>query len=148
MVTLDELLQALGLRRAVRPPEQREREDDRGEGACAHETGSYLINVARGKVVDQDALYRALSEKKIAGAPRWTYWPNSPLTPNDPLLKLDNVIFTPHDAAITLETGRYSSVLIANSILDILHGRKPKYPVNLLNPQVAEVYLRKVSSKA
>ncbi|MDA4114426.1 MAG: NAD(P)-binding domain-containing protein [Thaumarchaeota archaeon] len=109
--------------------------------------GSYLINVARGKVVDQDALYRALSGKRIAGA-ALDVLTKQPPDPDDPLLKLDNVIFTPHDAAITLETGRYTSILIANSILDIFHGRKPSYPVNLLNPRVAEAYLRKVGPGA
>jgi phosphoglycerate dehydrogenase-like enzyme len=105
---------------------------------------SYLINVARGKVVDQGALYRALAEKKIAGAALDVLMKQPP-DPADPILKLDNVVFTPHDAAITLETGQMSSVLIAQSILDIFHGRRPKYPVNLLNPQVAEAYFRKAS---
>jgi len=107
--------------------------------------GSYLINVARGKVVDQGALYRALAEKRIAGA-ALDVLVKQPPDPEDPILGLDNVIFTPHDAAITLETGRQSSILIAESILDIFHGRKPRYPVNLLNPQVAEVALRKMGS--
>jgi len=97
---------------------------------------SYLINVARGKVVDQGALYRALSDRKIAGAALDVLFKQPP-DPEDPILRLDNVIFTPHDAAITLETGRRTSVLIAESILDIFHGRKPKYPVNVLNPEVA-----------
>ncbi|MGA2665168.1 MAG: NAD(P)-dependent oxidoreductase [Nitrososphaerales archaeon] len=104
--------------------------------------GAYLINVARGKVVDQDALYRALASKRIAGA-ALDVLAKQPPDPEDPLLKLDNVIFTPHDAAITIETGREASVIIARSILDIFHGRRPGYPVNLLNPAVAEAYLER-----
>jgi D-3-phosphoglycerate dehydrogenase len=106
---------------------------------------SYLINVARGKVVDQPALYRALAEKRIAGA-GLDVLAKQPPDPDEPLLKLDNVLFTPHDAAITIETGREASLIIARSILDLLHGRMPKYPVNVLNPQVAETYLNRVGS--
>lgn len=107
---------------------------------------SYLINVARGKVVNQHALYRALSEKRIAGA-GLDVLAKQPPDPEDPLLKLDNVLFTPHDAAITIETGREASVLIAESILDIFHGRAPKYPVNVLNPPVLEAYLARGSGR-
>ncbi len=107
--------------------------------------GSYLINVARGKVVDQGALYAALAEKRIAGA-ALDVLVKQPPEPGDPILGLDNVIFTPHDAAITMETGRRTSILIAESILDIFQGKKPKYPVNLLNPQVAEVALGKMTA--
>ncbi len=108
---------------------------------------SYLINVARGKVVDQPALFRALSERRIAGA-GLDVLAKQPPDPDDPILKLDNVVFTPHDAAITLETGRRASILIAESILDLFHGRKPKYPVNLLNPSVAEALLRRYASES
>ena len=106
---------------------------------------SYLINVARGRVVDQPALYRALSERRIAGA-ALDVLVKQPPDADEPLLKLDNVIFTPHDAAITIETGREASLIIARSILDLLHGRMPKYPVNVLNPQVAEAYVKRVGS--
>jgi phosphoglycerate dehydrogenase-like enzyme len=102
---------------------------------------SYLINVARGKVVDQKALYAALAEKRIAGA-GLDVLAKQPPDPEDPLLKLDNVLFTPHDAAITIETGREASVLIARSILDLLHGTLPKYPLNILNPSVADAYVK------
>jgi phosphoglycerate dehydrogenase-like enzyme len=106
---------------------------------------AYLINVARGKVVDQPSLYKALSEKRIAGA-ALDVLAKQPPDPEEPLLKLDNVIFTPHDAAITIETGREASLMIARSILDLLHGKMPQHPVNVLNPQVAEAYVKRVSS--
>ncbi len=106
---------------------------------------SYLINVARGKIVDQQALYRALSEKKIAGA-ALDVLEKQPPDPDEPLLKLDNVIFTPHDAAITRETWRYASVIVARSLLDLFHGKMPRYPINVLNPQAAEAYIRRVAS--
>jgi D-3-phosphoglycerate dehydrogenase / 2-oxoglutarate reductase len=108
---------------------------------------SYLINVARGKVVDQPALYRALAERRIAGA-GLDVLAKQPPDPDEPLLKLDTVLFTPHDAAITIETGREASVMIARSILDLLHGTMPKYPVNVLNPPVAEAYVKRTGSAA
>ena len=106
---------------------------------------SYLVNVARGRVVDQAALYKALLDKRIAGA-ALDVLAKQPPDPEDPLLKLDNVIFTPHDAAITIETGREASLMIARSILDLFHGKMPEYPVNVLNPQVAEAYVKRVSA--
>ncbi|MDA4136646.1 MAG: hypothetical protein OK449_06595 [Thaumarchaeota archaeon] len=108
---------------------------------------SYLINVARGKVVDQPALYKALAERRIAGA-GLDVLAKQPPDLDEPLLKLDTVLFTPHDAAITIETGREASVMIARSILDLLHGTMPKYPVNVLNPPVAEAYVKRTGSAA
>jgi D-3-phosphoglycerate dehydrogenase len=84
-------------------------------------------------------------DKRIAGA-ALDVLAKQPPDPEDPLLKLDNVIFTPHDAAITIETGREASLMIARSILDLFHGKMPEYPVNVLNPQVAEAYVKRVSA--
>jgi D-3-phosphoglycerate dehydrogenase len=106
---------------------------------------SYLVNVARGKIVDQAALYKALSDKKIAGA-GLDVLAKQPPDADEPLLKLDNVLFTPHDAALTVETYSHASLLIARSILDLYQGILPKYPVNMLNPQVAEAFARKAAA--
>ncbi len=106
---------------------------------------SYLINIARGKVVDQGALYKALSRRRIAGA-ALDVLAKQPPDPSDPLLQLDNVIFTPHDAAITNETGRKAALLIAGALLDLFHGKLPRHPVNVINPKVAEMYIRGVNS--
>lgn len=105
---------------------------------------SYLINVARGKVVDQQALYRVLAARRIAGAGLDVLFKQPP-DPEDPLLKLDNVLFTPHDAAITIETGSRASMMIAESILGLFHGELPKYPVNVLNPEVAQAYVKRLT---
>lgn len=56
---------------------------------------SFLINTARGEIVDEDALVKALIEKKIAGA-GLDVFTQEPLVPSHPLLKLDNVILSPH----------------------------------------------------
>lgn len=107
---------------------------------------SYLINVARGKIVDQDALYRALKEERIAGA-ALDVLAKQPPDPGDPLMALDNVVFTPHCAAITNETGREASLLIVRAALDLLRGKLPRYPVNLLNPVVARKFVRNNQSR-
>jgi phosphoglycerate dehydrogenase-like enzyme len=62
--------------------------------ACMKPT-AYLINVARGPIVKQDALIAALREKRIAGA-ALDVFPQEPLPPNSPLYALDNIIVTPH----------------------------------------------------
>ncbi len=102
---------------------------------------AYLINVARGKIVDQEALYRALSERRIAGA-ALDVLVKQPPDPGDPLVGLDNVVFTPHCAAITNETGREASMLIVQAALGLLEGELPKYPVNVLNPNVAREFVK------
>jgi D-3-phosphoglycerate dehydrogenase len=56
---------------------------------------AYLINVARGPIVDQAALTAVLKERRIAGAGLDVFDPE-PIDPRDPLLALDNVILSPH----------------------------------------------------
>jgi len=64
---------------------------------------AFLINTARAGIVDQDALYRALYSREIAGAAIDVY-PQEPPDPNNPMFLLDNVIFTPHMAGASLDT--------------------------------------------
>ena len=63
---------------------------------------AYLINMARGPIVDQQALTRVLQEKRIAGAGLDVFEPE-PIDPRDPLLALDNVILAPHALSWTDE---------------------------------------------
>ena len=92
---------------------------------------AFLINTARGEVVDNDALVQALSENRIAGAAIDVFEGEIPSKDN-PLFKLNNVILTPHTAALTEEAVKRMSFQSAQSIDEVLSGKKPSWPVNLL----------------
>ena len=93
---------------------------------------AYLVNTAGAAIVDRDAIVRALREGHIAGA-AFDVYETWPVQPDNPLLKLDNVILTPHIGGSTDETVERHSTMIADDIERFLGGERPK---NLLNPQV------------
>src|SRR5688572_28259871 len=94
---------------------------------------AWLVNVGRGPVVDEAALVAALQERRIAGAMLDVY-EHYRLEPGHPLLSLDNVILTPHLAAVTRESRARASVAAAHEMLRILRGERPR---NLVNPEAA-----------
>lgn len=93
---------------------------------------AYLINAARGGVVDEQALYQALKDGKLAGAALDVY-EKEPPDPDLPFFGLENVLLTPHMAATTDLSLINMAMDSAMGILDILEGRTPKY---LVNPEV------------
>ena len=93
---------------------------------------AWLINIGRGAVVQEEALVEALREKRIAGAMLDVY-EHYRLAPGNPLFALDNVILTPHLAAVTKESRARASVAAADEMLRILRGEHPR---NLVNPEV------------
>ena len=93
---------------------------------------AWLINVGRGPVVQEEALIEALKGKRIAGAMLDVY-EHYRLEPGHPLFSLDNVILTPHLAAVTQESRARASVAAADEMLRILRGDRPR---NLVNPEV------------
>jgi len=88
-----------------------------------------LINTARGGVVDQAALLRALRDGTIGGA-GLDVFESEPLTPDDPLLSLDNVVVAPHLGSATLETRTRMSDLAVDNLLAYFRGETPPCPVN------------------
>ncbi len=92
-------------------------------------TGARIINVARGALVDADALYRALAEKKLAGA-AIDVFEEEPPPADHPLFQLPNVVVTPHLGASTFEAQRDVSIQMAEQILDALHEREVRNAVN------------------
>jgi len=95
---------------------------------------AFLINTARGPVVQQAALIRALKEGWIAGAALDVFEPEPP-SPDSPLYELGNLILTPHVAGVTVEAKRDLAVSAATQILQVLRGERPPH---LVNPEVWE----------
>ena len=92
---------------------------------------AYLVNTARGAVVDEDALYEALSKKTIAGA-GLDVFREEPLPKSSPLIKLDNVILTPHTAArSSLEKAQIQWVV--DNVVKCAKGEMPDHVVKAKN---------------
>lgn len=94
---------------------------------------AYFINAARGELVVEDDLIAALKEKKIAGA-GLDVFKDEPPAKDNPLFGLDNVILTPHSAALTKECTTRMALHAAMGIDDVLSGRAPKWPVPISKP--------------
>jgi D-3-phosphoglycerate dehydrogenase / 2-oxoglutarate reductase len=89
--------------------------------------GAYLINSSRGPVVDQDALILALQHGWIGGAGLDVFDPE-PLPADSALLKLDNVVVTPHMAAHTDEA-LLRMAMVVEDVIAVIEGRPPRNPV-------------------
>jgi len=96
-----------------------------------------LINTARGPVVDEAALVKALREKRIAAA-GLDVFEVEPLPASSPLLELDNVILTPHTAGISWKSAQTVRTEVGKAAADLLAGRWPRYVANRdVKPRVA-----------
>ena len=90
--------------------------------------GAYLINVARGGVVDEAAVASALSDGRLAGAAIDVYEHEPPR--DSPLLGAPNTVLTPHLGASTREAQQKAGLEVAEQVLDALAGRDARYAVN------------------
>ena len=90
---------------------------------------AYLINAARGGLVDEEALLEALQEGRLAGAAVDVFAKEPPL--NSPLLASDKVVATPHIGALTREAQISVALDVAEQVLAVLHGRPARYAVNM-----------------
>ena len=89
---------------------------------------AYLLNMARGGIVDEAALCQSLSCKSIAGA-ALDVMEDEPPRIEHPLLKLNNAIFTPHLGAVTMEASTKGEWGAAEEVIRVLEGKAPKNPV-------------------
>ncbi|MBU0583573.1 MAG: dehydrogenase [Alphaproteobacteria bacterium] len=90
---------------------------------------AYLINTARGPIVDQKALTRVLQERRIAGA-GLDVLEQEPPEADDPILKLDNVILAPHALCWTDQCFAGNGAADVKAVLEVQHGREPRGVVN------------------
>jgi D-3-phosphoglycerate dehydrogenase len=101
--------------------------------------GAFLVNVARGGVIEEAALAEALTEGRLGGAAVDVFTEEPPK--DSPLLSAPNTILTPHLGASTAEAQTRVAVEAAEQVLDVLAGRPARYAVNapLLTPETAQV---------
>ena len=92
---------------------------------------AFLINTARGPIVDEKALVRALEEKRIAGAALDVYEHEPMVDPG--LVNLPNVVLTPHLGSAALDTRERIASIVVENITAVIEGRRPP---NLYNPEI------------
>jgi D-3-phosphoglycerate dehydrogenase len=97
--------------------------------------GAYFVNVSRGGVVNEQDLIRALQEGVIRGA-GLDVFENEPIEENSPLFALDNVILTPHTAALTDECVVRMATEAAKRVIDLFNGFEPE---KIANPDVLKL---------
>ncbi|MCB5239634.1 NAD(P)-dependent oxidoreductase [Niallia circulans] len=95
-------------------------------------SSAYLINTARGAVINQEDLYNLLSSNKIAGAGLDVY-EVEPIPKDSKLLTLSNVLLTPHVGGTTQESNYITATTVAKNIINFLNGEDPEF---IANPSV------------
>ncbi|MGB7055209.1 MAG: D-glycerate dehydrogenase [bacterium] len=95
---------------------------------------AYLINVARGKIVDERALVAAISDKEIAGCALDVYENEPRVEPG--LISLPNVVLVPHIGSASIEARTEMSMMVANNVISVLIDKK--HPPNIVNPEIYE----------
>ncbi len=95
---------------------------------------AYIINNSRGPIVDENALYGALKEGKIAGA-GLDVFEQEPTPTSNPLLKLENIVVAPHISSASHETRSKMAEMAADNLIAFFEGKKPP---NLVNPEVLQ----------
>jgi D-3-phosphoglycerate dehydrogenase len=91
--------------------------------------GTYIVNTARGGIVDSDALAEGLRSGQIAGA-AVDVFDTEPPDFSSPLFNVERIIMTPHIGAYTIEAIRRMDCIAAENIVKVLHAETPEYVVN------------------
>ena len=109
-----------------------------GQAAFAQmKPSAFLVNAARGPIVDEAALVAALTKRQIAGA-ALDVLEIEPPAKNHALFAMDNVLLSPHIAALTREAKANMSLHAAMGIVEVLHGQTPSWPVNRISRNSGE----------
>jgi len=128
-VALDDLLAHADIVSLHAPATPQTHDLVNGRTLAQMKRGAYLVNTARGELVDEDDLLAALQAGQIAGAALDVFKQEPP--PKDhPLLRSPNVIATSHVAGITIQSAQRMAALSAENVLAALHGERPPHPVN------------------
>jgi len=101
-----------------------------GDNISLMKNTAFLINTSRGPVVDSAALYAALKDGHIAGA-GLDVFEEEPLPHDNDLLKLPNVVLSPHMASHT-EEAMMAMSMVVEDVMNVIQGKTPKHPVNVL----------------
>ncbi len=99
------------------------------ERLASMKPSAFLVNFSRGEVVDETALYQALTTGVIAGA-ALDVFQQEPPQPDHPLFQLENVVLAPHMAALTQECVVRMATGAAEGVVEVLTGQRPRFPVN------------------
>lgn len=95
---------------------------------------AFIVNTARGPIINQKALIKALKEGWISGA-ALDVFTEEPPKPDNPLLRMENVVVTPHFASCTIEAYQNETYTAAKDVLKVLKGKKLD-PKHVANPEV------------
>ena len=98
-------------------------------GGIIKADSAFFINTARGGLVDEKALVRAVTEGRIAGA-GVDCIENMPLTKDDPLLGRENIIVTPHVGGTSNDIATVTIPMLVDTIMDLYRGDKVRFVVN------------------
>jgi D-3-phosphoglycerate dehydrogenase len=101
---------------------------------------AYIINTARGPIIDRQALYTALTTGVIMGAGLDVTEPEPSTPDNNPLVNLENVVMTPHSAAHSRAAFDDVAKLVPDQVYRVMRG---EWPENLVNPEVKEAYIKR-----
>lgn len=129
LVSIEELFSRADVLSVSCPLSEETRHIVNAERIALMKPTAYLINTARGPIVDQKALTKALQERRIAGA-GLDVLEQEPPDPSDPILTLDNVILAPHALCWTDQCFAGNGAADVRAVLDVQHGREPRGVVN------------------
>jgi D-3-phosphoglycerate dehydrogenase len=91
--------------------------------------GAMIVNTARGRIIDEAALVKALRNGQISFA-ALDVFEKEPIVSDNPLLTMDNVVIAPHLGASSIEAMRRMAIQVAQGVIDVLEGREPKNSVS------------------